>query len=46
MRCARSTALSATSGCASDGNEQYVEIAGRFAHYLDDPYVEPIERGP
>jgi len=25
----------------SDGNEQYVEIAGDFAHYLDDPYVEP-----
>jgi len=24
-----------------DGNEQYVEVAGRFAHYLDDPYVEP-----
>ena len=29
-----------------DGNEQYVEIAGQFAHYLDDPYVEPIERDP
>jgi cyclohexanone monooxygenase len=29
-----------------DGNEQYVEIAGRFAHYLDDPYVAPIEREP
>ncbi len=25
----------------SDGNEQYVEVAGSFAHYLDDPYVEP-----
>ncbi|HYC00868.1 MAG TPA: NAD(P)/FAD-dependent oxidoreductase [Candidatus Limnocylindrales bacterium] len=25
----------------ADGNEQYVEVAGRFAHYLDDPYVEP-----
>ena len=24
-----------------DGNEQYVEIAGQFAHYLEDPYVEP-----
>jgi cyclohexanone monooxygenase len=24
-----------------DGNQQYVEIAGQFAHYLDDPYVEP-----
>jgi cyclohexanone monooxygenase len=25
----------------ADGNEQYQEIAGEFAHYLDDPYVEP-----
>jgi cyclohexanone monooxygenase len=25
----------------TDGNEQYVEIAGKFAHYLEDPYVEP-----
>jgi cyclohexanone monooxygenase len=24
-----------------DGNEQYREIAGDFAHYLEDPYVEP-----
>jgi cyclohexanone monooxygenase len=24
-----------------DGNEQYQEIAGQYAHYLDDPYVEP-----
>src|SRR6478735_3538005 len=24
-----------------DGNAQYREIAGDFAHYLDDPYVEP-----
>jgi cation diffusion facilitator CzcD-associated flavoprotein CzcO len=24
-----------------DGNEQYVEVAGGFAHYLDDPYVNP-----
>jgi cyclohexanone monooxygenase len=30
----------------ADGNEQYVEIAGQFAHYLDDPYVERIERDP
>ena len=30
----------------SDGNEQYVEIAGQFAHYLDDPYVEVQERSP
>ena len=25
----------------ADGNEQYVEVAGDFARYLDDPYVEP-----
>ena len=31
----------------ADGNSQYVEIAGRFAHYLDDPYVEPgFSRAP
>jgi len=24
-----------------DGNAQYREIAGEFAHYLDDPYVTP-----
>ncbi|ACG78243.1 putative monooxygenase [Phenylobacterium zucineum HLK1] len=30
-----------------DANEQYVEIAGRFAHYLDDPYVQPgFSRAP
>jgi len=30
-----------------DGNEQYVEIKGDFAHYLDDPYVEPgFSRAP
>jgi len=28
----------------TDANEQYVEIAGQFAHYLEDPYVAPIER--
>ncbi|HEY5008863.1 MAG TPA: NAD(P)/FAD-dependent oxidoreductase [Caulobacteraceae bacterium] len=25
----------------ADGNQQYQEIAGEFARYLDDPYVEP-----
>ncbi len=30
----------------SEGNEQYVEIAGQFAHYLEDPYVAKIERAP
>jgi cation diffusion facilitator CzcD-associated flavoprotein CzcO len=24
-----------------DGNDQYVEVKGDFAHYVDDPYVEP-----
>jgi cyclohexanone monooxygenase len=27
-----------------DGNDQYVEMTGRFAHYLDDPYTAPVER--
>ncbi|MFN6118656.1 MAG: flavin-containing monooxygenase, partial [Actinomycetes bacterium] len=30
----------------ADGNEQYIEVAGQFAHYLDDPYVERFERAP
>ncbi len=30
-----------------DGNEQYVEMTGQFAHYLEDPYIaEKIEREP
>ena len=29
-----------------DGNSQYVEITGDYAHYLDDPYVEPLVREP
>ncbi|HET6795357.1 MAG TPA: NAD(P)/FAD-dependent oxidoreductase, partial [Acidimicrobiales bacterium] len=29
-----------------DGNDQYIEIAGRYAHYLEDPYVERVERPP
>ena len=29
-----------------DGNDQYLEPTGRFAHYVDDPYVTPIERAP
>ena len=28
----------------ADGSEQYVEIAGQFAHYLEDPYVERLDR--
>ena len=30
----------------ADGNEQYVEIKGQFAHYLDDPYTAPKDRDP
>ncbi len=25
----------------ADGNDQYVEVAGAFAHFADDPYVAP-----
>ncbi len=28
------------------GNEQYIEVVGQFARYLDDPYVTKVERGP
>ena len=24
-----------------DGNDQYVEVSGEHAHYVEDPYVEP-----
>ena len=27
-----------------DGNSQYVEVAGDFSSYVDDPYADPIER--
>ena len=30
-----------------EGNEQYIEVKGEFAHFLDDPYAEPgFEREP
>ena len=29
-----------------DGNDQYIQPTGRFAHLLDDPYVAPVEREP
>jgi cyclohexanone monooxygenase len=29
-----------------DGNNQYVEITGPYRHYLDDPYLAPMERPP
>ena len=30
----------------TEGSAQYTEIKGQFAHYLDDPYVQPIHRAP
>ncbi len=30
----------------ADGNEQYVEVKGRFAHYLDDPYARETAERP
>ena len=30
----------------TDGNEQYLEVKGRLAHYLDDPYTPLVEREP
>jgi len=29
-----------------DGNEQYLEVKGEFARFVDDPYVEPLTREP
>ena len=29
-----------------DGNDQYLQPTGRFAHFLDDPYVERTVREP
>ncbi len=30
-----------------DGNEQYVEMAGEFSHYIEDPYIDaPLQREP
>ena len=30
----------------ADGNEQYLQPTGRFAHLLEDPYVQRKERAP
>jgi hypothetical protein len=35
------TARSATGGKRPDGIYQFVEVAGDFRHYVDDPHVEP-----
>ena len=40
-RFARNTATSATSACATTATSSTSRSTGAFAHYLDDPYVEP-----
>ncbi|HWE55129.1 MAG TPA: NAD(P)/FAD-dependent oxidoreductase [Acidimicrobiales bacterium] len=30
----------------ADGNSQYIEIAGEYHHFLDDPYCDPTEQEP
>ena len=30
----------------TDGNEQYQEVTGKFAHFISDPYVSPDNRAP
>jgi len=29
-----------------EGNDQYLEVTGKFAHFVDDPYVQRVEREP
>jgi cation diffusion facilitator CzcD-associated flavoprotein CzcO len=29
-----------------DGNDQYIEVKDQFAHYVDDPYIEVVDREP
>ena len=28
----------------ADGNNQYIEVSGAFARYVDDPYIDPVPR--
>ncbi len=30
----------------AEGNTQYHEVKGGFAHFIGDPYIQPIERAP
>ena len=46
MRCARKYREERDKRLRPDGNDQYVEPTGRFAHFLDDPYAERAERAP
>src|SRR5210317_1901748 len=29
-----------------DANDQYIEVAGDFSNYVDDPYAKAVERQP
>jgi cyclohexanone monooxygenase len=29
-----------------EGNDQYVEVAGKFEHFINDPHVQRVEREP
>ena len=47
MRFVTNIARNATNVCVTDANEQYIEVTGDFANYIDDPYVEEtIVRDP
>ena len=30
----------------TDGSQQYIEVTGQYAHYIEDPSVQPISREP
>ncbi|GAC1374416.1 MAG: NAD(P)/FAD-dependent oxidoreductase [Acidimicrobiales bacterium] len=30
----------------ADGNDQYIRVVGKLAHYLEDPYTPRVERAP
>ena len=43
-RCVRRYRAERDKRLRTDGNAQYVEVAGSFADYLLDPYTEPVDR--
>ena len=45
-RSVRSTRLERDKRIRREGNAQYVELAGAFAAYLEDPYTAPVDRPP
>ena len=30
----------------AEGNAQYLEVVGEYAHYIEDPWVQPVSREP